>query len=328
MKSGNAPLLLRPSGKDYLWGGNRLNTEFGKNIEMVPLAETWECSTHPDGPCYIVGGKYDKKTLAEVLHIHSEYLGERHKDKDKLPILIKFIDAKKDLSVQVHPTDEYAKIYENGQLGKTEMWYVLDSKRDTKLVYGLKRSCTKDEVKKAIDNGLLMNYLQQVPVKKDDLFFIEAGTIHAIGAGALIVEIQENSNLTYRLYDYDRLDNNGEKRQHHIGKALQVANLKGSPEPRQPMRVLKYRQGIAYELLTRCKYFEVYRMLVNTERRQVVHYRADSMAFRVLLCINGCGTIRFEKGTIPFYKGDCIFVPADSCMLTIHGQAHFLDIRG
>ena len=173
-----------------------------------------------------------------------------------------------------------------------------------------------------------MDYLQQVPVKKDDLFFIEAGMIHAIGAGALVAEIQENSNLTYRLYDYDRTGKDGKKRKLHIDQALQVANLKRSRTPGQPRRVLKYRQGVASELLTRCKYFEVYRMIVNTERRQQVHYRADEIAFRVLLCVNGCGTISCKDGSIDFYKGECIFIPADSEVLTIRGQAQFLDVRG
>ena len=328
MGTGRKPLLLRPSGKDYLWGGRRLNDEFAKNIALTPLAETWECSTHPDGPSYVVGGEFDGQELAEVLKMHPEYLGQRHEGENALPILIKFIDAKKDLSVQVHPTDAYAKEHENGQLGKTEMWYVLDAGKDAKLVYGLKRTCTKDEIRKAIENGTLTSCLQQVPIHKDDLFFIEAGTIHAIGAGALVAEIQESSNLTYRLYDYDRVGKDGKKRELHVDKALEVANLKSSAEPRQPLRVLKYRQGLAYELLTRCKYFEVYRMIVNTERRQKVHYRADELAFRVLLCVNGCGTISYEGGSIPFYKGDCIFVPADSETLTIHGQAQFLDVRG
>lgn len=328
MGTGRKPLLLRPTGKDYLWGGRRLNDEFAKNIDLTPLAETWECSTHPDGPSYVVGGEFDGQQLAEVLAAHPEYLGQRHEGENALPILIKFIDAKKDLSVQVHPTDAYAKEHENGQLGKTEMWYVLDAGRDAKLVYGLKRTCTKDEIRKSIENGTLTSCLQQVPIHKDDLFFIEAGTIHAIGAGALVAEIQESSNLTYRLYDYDRVGKDGKKRELHVGKALEVANLKSSAEPRQPLRVLKYRQGLAYELLTRCKYFEVYRMIVNTERRQKVHYRADELAFRVLLCVNGCGTISYEGGSIPFYKGDCIFVPADSETLTIHGQAQFLDVRG
>lgn len=230
--------------------------------------------------------------------------------------------------MQVHPTDAYAQEYENGQLGKTEMWYVLDAGRDAKLVYGLKQNCTKAEMRRAIADGTVMKYLQKVPIHKDDLFFIQAGTVHAIGAGALVAEIQENSNLTYRLYDYDRVGKDGKKRELHIDKALDVANLKSSAEPKQPLRVLKYRQGIASELLTRCKYFEVYRMIVNTERRQKVHYRADEIAFRVLLCVNGCGTISYEGGNLPFYKGDCIFVPADSEVLTIHGQAQFLDVRG
>lgn len=328
MKNKNKPLLLRPSGKDYLWGGSRLNDEFEKEIDLSPLAETWECSTHPDGPSYVVGGVFDGVELQEVLKEHPEYLGERHKGEYSLPILIKFIDAKKDLSVQVHPDDAYARDHENGQLGKTEMWYVLDAGKDARLIYGLKRDSSEAEMRKAIADGTLTNYLQQVPIKKDDLFFIEAGTIHAIGAGALVAEIQENSNLTYRLYDYDRVGKDGKKRELHIDKALQVANLKSSAEPRQPLRVLKYRQGVACELLTRCKYFEVYRMLVNTERRQKVHYSADEIAFRVLLCVNGCGTISFESGNMTFYKGDCIFVPADSEVLTIHGQAQFLDVRG
>lgn len=328
MNDGNMPLLLRPAGKDYLWGGSRLNDEFEKGIDLSPVAETWECSTHPDGPSYVVGGEFDGMKLAEVLRNHPEYLGERHRGMTELPILIKFIDAKKDLSVQVHPTDEYAREHEKGQLGKTEMWYVLDAGRDAKLVYGLKRDSSEAEVRKAIANGTLMNYLQQVPVRKDDLFFIEAGTIHAIGAGTLVAEIQENSNLTYRLYDYDRTGKDGKKRELHIDKALKVANLKSSAEPRQPLRVLRYRQGAALELLTRCKYFEVYRMLINTERRQKVHYRADEIAFRVLLCVNGCGTISCEDGSMEFYKGDCIFVPADSEVLTISGQAQFLDVRG
>lgn len=328
MNDSNMPLLLRPSGKDYLWGGNRLNDEFEKEMNLSPVAETWECSTHPDGPSYVSGGKFDGMKLAEVLQMHPEYLGERHKGKKDLPILIKFIDAKKDLSVQVHPSDEYARKHENGQLGKTEMWYVLDAGKTAKLMYGLKRDSSKAEIQKAVANGTVMNYLQQIPVQKNDLFFIEAGTIHAIGAGTLVAEIQENSNLTYRLYDYDRIGKDGKKRELHIDKALEVANLKSSIEPRQPLRVLKYRQGVASELLTRCKYFEVYRMMVNTERRQKVHYRADEVAFRVLLCVNGCGMISCDDGKIEFYKGDCIFIPADSEILTISGQAQFLDVRG
>lgn len=324
----NKPFLLKPASKDYLWGGQRLNTEFAKNIDMDPLAETWECSTHPDGSSTVASGEWEGKKLSDVIRDHSELLGTRHNGLKELPILIKFIDAKKDLSVQVHPTDEYAKEHENGQLGKTEMWYVLDASKDAKLVYGLKKDCGEDEIREAIKTGSLGNYLQSVKVHKDDLFFIQSGTIHAIGEGCLIAEIQENSNLTYRLYDYDRVDKNGKKRELHVDKAMAVANLKSSAEPKQPLRVLKYEQGVARELLSRCKYFEVYRMLVNTERKQRVEYRADGIAFRVLLCISGCGSIEFSGENLLFYKGDCIFVPADSKVITIHGQAQFLDVRG
>jgi mannose-6-phosphate isomerase len=324
----NKPFLLRPSGKDYLWGGQRLNDEFEKGIDLSPLAETWECSTHQDGPSTVANGEYSGMELAEVLKLHPEYLGTRHKGENQLPILIKFIDAKKDLSVQVHPTDEYARQHENGQLGKTEMWYVLDAGKDTKLIYGFRQDTDEKTIRNAINNGTLMKYLQQVPVKKGDLFFIEAGTVHAIGAGALVAEIQENSNLTYRLYDYDRVDKNGRRRKLHVDKAMAVANLKSSAEPQQPLRVLKYRQGAASELLCRCRYFEVYRMIVNTERRQIVHYSADELGFRVLLCVNGCGTMSYGTESIIFYKGDCIFVPALSEKILIHGQAQFLDVRG
>lgn len=324
----NKPFLLSPSGKDYIWGGCRLNDEFKKDIEMSPLAETWECSTHSDGPSFVVGGEFDGDSLSKVIKKHPEYLGTRHKGAEELPILIKLIDAKKDLSVQVHPTDDYAREHENGQRGKTEMWYVLDARKDAKLIYGLKCSISEEKMRTLIESGRVMRYLQEVPVKKDDLFFIEAGTIHAIGAGVLVAEIQENSNLTYRLYDYDRVGKDGKKRELHIDKALQAANLKSSEEPKQPLRVLHYKQGMASELLCRCRYFEVYRMIVNTERRQEVFYRADEVSFRVLLCVNGCGIIRYEDEEIFFYKGDCIFVPANSVQMCIHGQAQFLDVRG
>lgn len=329
-QSRTAPFLLKPAGKDYLWGGNRLNDDFSKGIDMKPLAETWECSTHPDGPSVAASGMFAGMTLAGVLKAHPEFLGTHPQTKGELPILIKFIDAREKLSVQVHPDDAYASEHENGQLGKTEMWYVLDASKDANLVYGLRHNVSKEALRRSIGDGTVEKYLQKVPVKKDDLFYIEAGTIHAIGAGALIAEIQENSNLTYRLYDYDRVDKNGKKRELHVDKALEAAALKASSEPVQPLRVLKYRKGCALELLCRCKYFEVYRMLVNTERcRELVDYQADSTSFRVLLCTGGCGSIYFGEGeSLSFFKGDCIFVPADSVKIKIHGKTQFLDVRG
>ena len=149
----NKPFLLKPIGKDYLWGGDRLNYDFGKNIPLSPLSETWECSTHPDGPSTVVSGAFSGLSLTEVLKMHPEFIGTNPENKTELPILIKFIDAKKDLSVQVHPNDEYAMENENGQLGKTEMWYVLDAAKDARIIYGLTRDITKEDLKKSIEEG-------------------------------------------------------------------------------------------------------------------------------------------------------------------------------
>jgi mannose-6-phosphate isomerase len=188
----------------------------------------------------------------------------------------------------------------------------------------------EDKLLQMIEEGRFEDLIRVIPVKKGDFFQILPGTVHAIKGGTLILETQQNSDITYRLYDYDRTDKNGQKRELHIEKALDVANLHSLAEPKQPLRVLKYRQGIAMELLTSCKYFEVYRMIVNTERRQVVHYQSDQVSFRILLCVNGCGTINCEgeAGHLKFYKGDCLFVPANSVRFSIHGQAQFLDVRG
>lgn len=324
----NKPFLLIPVGKDYLWGGKRLNDDFEKKIDMNPLAESWECSTHPDGVSYVGSGALEGMGLVKVVENYPSILGSHPTIKNGLPVLIKFIDANKDLSVQVHPDDKYAFVHENGQNGKTEMWYVLDATKDARIVYGLNCDVCREELKNSIENGTVEKYLQFIPVKKNDVFFIEPGTIHAIGSGVLVAEIQECSNLTYRMYDYDRVDKNGNKRELHIDKALDVAKLHGSAEPKQPLRVLKYRPGMASELIGRCKYFEVHRLIVNTERKQEVLFRADELSFRVLLCINGCGVMNFEGDSLNIYKGDCFFVPANSVEIKLHGKMQMLDIRG
>ena len=324
----NKPFLLKPAGKDYLWGGTRLKEDFSKESDLYPLAETWECSTHPDGPSTVSGGEHGGMLLPDVLKKYPEYIGTHPGTDGELPILIKLIDAKQDLSVQVHPDDDYAREHENGALGKTEMWYVLDADKGARLVYGLLRDTDKEDLRRGIEQGAVEKYLQRVPVKKDDLFYIEAGTIHAIGAGALIAEIQQSSNITYRLYDYDRVDKNGRKRELHIDKALEAARLTGSSRPVQPMRVLRYQKGCASEFLCRCKYFQAERVLLNTDQcREMVSFCTGGLSFQVLLCIKGCGTIIFgENEAIHFFKGDCIFVPADSVLMKLHGKAQILKV--
>lgn len=321
------PFLLAPAGKDYLWGGTRLKEGFYKELPMEPLAETWECSTHQDGQSRVVSGKFAGMSLGEVLERHPEFSGTHPEKKEELPILVKLLDAGKDLSIQVHPDDDYAKLHENGSLGKYEMWYVLDAVPGAKLIYGFLHDMEKEEVLRSIQDGTIEKYLQKISVKKNDVFFIPPGCVHAVGAGVVLAEVQESSNLTYRLYDYDRRDKNGEKRQLHIEKALQVAELKGSADPRQPLRVLRFQSGAASELLCRCKYFQVERVMVHTGTYHgAACFQTGSNSFQIFLCIEGSGVLFWENKQLSFRKGDCIFVPADSVSMEMQGNLQFLKI--
>lgn len=322
------PFLLKPSGKDYLWGGRRLKDDFGKECECSPLAETWECSTHPEGECIVAGGEYQGESLRSVLENHPDYISENLSSDDIFPLLIKLIDANQDLSVQVHPDDDYARMYENGARGKTELWYVLDAKKDATIYYGFLKDTGRNEVEAALEAGTIENLLQSVPVKKGDIFFVEPGTIHAIGAGVLIAEVQTNSNLTYRLYDYERLDGNGKERELHIKKGLDVLNYKSSLTPRQPLRVLHYKPGCAMEQLFRSSHFVAERMLLNTKRRSSLpSFQTDQHSFQVLLCVDGCGSLICRDIHIEIFKGDCIFIPANSVPYQLHGQMELLRVR-
>lgn len=317
----NKPFLLEPVGKDYLWGGQRLNQEFNKHFQMNPLAESWEASTHHDGLTLVASGEFKGCTLKQVLRDHPYMLGTHPSYGDELPILVKFIDAKQDLSLQVHPDDMYALANENS-LGKTEMWYVVDASDDASLVYGFYHDITKETLKKALDSDTIMNYVQKVNVKKDDVFFIEPGTIHAIGKGCLIAEVQQSSNLTYRIFDYHR------GRQLHLNKAMDVLNTNASNEPRQPLRTLRFKQGIASDLLCRCKYFQVERLLLNTLLyHNCATISTTSSSFHIYVCIDGCATIAFDNQYLSINKGTTVFVPANSTTITIQGKATFLKVE-
>lgn len=324
----NEPFLLIPAGIQKLWGGNKLKVNFSKNSDAEPLAESWECSTHSDGLSYVGTGIFKGKSLKEVIELHPEFLGLHLIGHQELPILVKFIDAGADLSIQVHPDDNYARIHEKGNLGKHEMWYVLEANKDSKLVYGLQHRVTKETLKESIENNNIDTYLQKVKVHSGDVFFVKPGTIHAIGAGILLVEIQQNSNITYRLYDYNRLDKNGKKRELHVKKALDVVNYNPELEPRQPMRVVKYAPGCASEFLCRCKYFQVERLLLNTKSDNYSFEYASSInSFEVLLCVNGCGKIVITSGKFFYYKkGDCIFYPANSGNTRIYGNSELIRV--
>lgn len=274
------PFLLEPAYKDYLWGGTRLKTEYGKETDLEIVAESWECSVHPDGPSRIASGPWKGRTLAEFLEAHPEAMGTHGKKYKTLPILVKLIDAKENLSVQVHPDDAYA-LEREGQLGKTELWYVLKADPGATLIYGFAHDVTPELVRKAVRDGTILDHLQRVPVHEGDVFLIEPGTVHAIGGGVLLAEIQENSNVTYRVYDYDRLGKDGKPRELHLEKALEVMNFKAAKEPRSPQRVIRYTPGVARELIGRCRYFQVERVSVREE----YEFDSNEESFMVLLLI-------------------------------------------
>lgn len=303
------PVKLTPAFKDYLWGGERLKTEFHKNTNMTPLAESWELSAHKDGQSVVTTGDCAGMPLTDyITAIGKEALGTACEKYDYFPLLIKLIDAKGDLSVQVHPSDEYALTHE-GEYGKTEMWYILDCEEDAALYYGFKEDTTREEYEAAIKEGRLTDILNRVPVKRGDVFFIPAGTVHAIGAGILICEIQQNSNTTYRVYDYNRRDKNGNLRPLHVEKALAVSDLRKSPDlPEIP-------DGTDV-LLAECGYFEVRRLRFAGEGT----VNATAKSFTALTVTEGEGTLSDGESILSFRKGDTLFIPAQEKSFAVKGN--------
>ncbi len=298
---------LLPAFKDYIWGGERLKTQFGKKTDMTPLAESWELSCHPDG----LSEMEDGKTLAEYIKENPAVLGTAVKS-GELPILVKLIDAKSNLSVQVHPDDEFAKKHEN-QNGKTEMWYVVDALPDAKIVYGLKKAASKEELAAAIVEGRAEELLKSVPAKKGDVFFVEAGTVHAIGGGCLIAEIQQNSNVTYRLYDYNRLGKDGKPRELHVEKGVACANTEVSA----PRPVIALPDGS--RLLGHCPYFRVTEHKIDGEKSFFV----GSDSYSALLVVEGsCQAMGLELAA-----GRCAFIDAGSGSCDVKGKCTLLHIR-
>ena len=213
-------IRLTPACKDYPWGGALLREKYGVNSDLEPLAEAWVLSCHPDGESIIAEGEHQGQRLSGyAAQYGANFWGTKCEEFGGLPLLIKLIDAKTNLSIQVHPDNAYALEHEH-QYGKTEMWYVMEAAPDAYLYYGLKESVTKGELSKSITDGTIIDLLRAVPVHAGDLFFIPAGTIHAICRGTVIAEIQQNSNVTYRVFDYNRIGKDGKKRQLHVQQAL------------------------------------------------------------------------------------------------------------
>lgn len=306
-------LKLKPSCKDYLWGGHRLAEEYGIDYEGEILAEAWELSCHPAGPSYIVNGAYQGKTLEEFIEAEGkDVLGTNCRRFRDFPILIKFIDAKQNLSIQVHPNNRYA-LKNEGQYGKTEMWYVMDAGPEAFLYYGFKQEISKEEFEKRIEEDTLLEVLNAVPVQKGDVLFIESGTIHAIGKDILIAEIQQNSNVTYRVYDYGRVGKDGKKRDLHIEKALAVTN-----------RVPIVKDKSSYPHVADCDYFTVDKLNLDGTFMKKMEGNVSEASFASILILDGEGRITNQGETLTFKKGESFFLTAGSGDYTVEGRCDAL----
>ncbi len=298
---------LIPTCKDYIWGGQRLKTDFGIQSDLNPLSEAWVLSCHPDGPSVLADGPDKGMTLRAWLDkAGKEALGTACEAFEDFPMLIKLIDAKKDLSIQVHPSDAYALEHE-GQYGKTEMWVVLDAEPGASLYYGFNREVSLEEFSSRVSDGTLTEVLRKVPVKPGDVFFIPSGTLHAIGAGLVIAEIQQNSNVTYRVFDYGRLGADGKPRPLHVEKALAVTD-------RRPAPALDFGDHLGD-----CRYF-------TTDGHQG-DFRGDcdGTSFHALLFTDGQGSLTCGGETREVKKGQCWFLPAGSGEYQVTGDLRTLD---
>lgn len=311
-----ALLKLKPTFKDYLWGGHRLVDDYQKEYDGDILAESWELSCHPDGPCYITNGAHSGKTLRQFIESEGKaVLGTNCERFEDFPILAKFIDARDSLSIQVHPDDAYALKYE-GQYGKTEMWYVMDCEPGAYLYYGFNREVSEEEFAERIQNETLEEVLNKVDVHKGDVLFIEARTLHAICKGILIAEIQQNSNLTYRIYDYGRVGADGKKRELHVDKALKVTD-----------RFPVVKNLGAYPHVADCEYFTVDKLYLDGSVLGGVKGTVDASSFVSILFMEGEGQISCGGEVLSFRKGDSFLLTANSGDYEVLGKCEALVTR-
>ena len=312
------PLLLKAPIKDYLWGGTKLKTDFGFETDKEIAAEAWMLSAHKDGMNTVLNGEFKGKTINEVLEMWgSSALGKNAEKFSYFPILIKLIDAKQKLSVQVHPEDNYALSVE-GEYGKTEMWYVVDCEDGAELVYGFRENISKEEFERRIKDNTLTEVCNSVPVHKGDVFFISAGTLHAIGEGILIAEVQQNSNTTYRVSDYGRLGADGKPRELHIDKALDVTVCEVPKLPYGNIgRITENGKNKTRELAV-CDKFSA--EFINLNEPMDIY---SKNSFVSIIVLDGEASIKWENGKIEAKKGDSVFIPANF-KTQIDGKAEIL----
>lgn len=300
---------MEPAFKDNLWGGTRLRDLYGKKCDYEIIAESWELSTHKAGQSIIATGPNRGLMLSEYIdRFGREILGWKCEPYERFPLLIKFIDSRQSLSIQVHPGDDYA-LQKEDEYGKNELWYVVDCEPDSWLYCGFSGDTTEEEVRRRVEDGTLTEILNKIPVKKGDSYFIETGTVHAIGPGVLICEIQQSSNVTYRLYDYQRRDKYGELRELHVDKALDVINF--------------HKKDMEASRTMECKYFSVEKWSVSGEQT----FALDDSSFRAFVVLAGEGTVQSGGEELDYKAADCFFVPAGKKMVTFRGAGELLKVQ-
>lgn len=316
------PCKIIPYISSTIWGGRRLIEEYGVQTDKENAAEAWVLSCHPNGCSVISGGEYDGKTLRSVCEAEPSVCGTRAARFKEFPILIKFIDARDNLSIQVHPDEAYARRVENGA-GKTECWYILDCDEDAELALGFKKKIDRETFRRSIQDNTLMDYVQKVKVHKGDFFFIEAGTLHAICKGVLLAEVQQNSDTTYRVYDYDRRGADGKPRQLHVDKAVDVTDTVPY-KPTVPSEEDKARFHTAQrELLTCCDLFSV----CHVDCADTYAQTSDAESFVSLLVLSGEGTFTCGDTSFSLRKGESVFVPSGAGAFTVDGKIELLETR-
>lgn len=300
------PLKFEPIYKSIIWGGRNIEKRFDRALPEGKIAESWEISCRKEGVSVVSNGPLKGKTLLELMDIYKEELlgsSTYRKSPNWFPLLIKIIDANDKLSVQVHPDDAYARL-NNEENGKTEMWYVIDAKPGAKLVYGLIEGTTREEFLKAVEQKNITSVLNMVPVKPGDSFYMPAGTVHAILDGILIAEIQQNSNTTYRVYDWDRVDSHGKGRELHLSKAIDVINFKFSNKLFAPPSPKNYGSYTRRKLSSN-EFFTVEELIIDGPCNL-----SNPSGFDIIMTIDGTGTISYNGGSEPVKAGETVLMPA------------------
>lgn len=313
------PLTFEPILKEKIWGGTKLKTYLNKTISSEITGESWELSTVQNDISIVSNGTLVGKNINELIALYpTAVLGEEviQRFGKVFPLLFKFIDAKQDLSIQVHPNDALAKKRHNS-FGKTEMWYVMQADENARLIVGFKENSSVEEYKKHLENNNLVSILNEVEVKAGDVFFLETGTIHAIGAGIVLAEIQQTSDITYRVYDFDRVDTEGNKRELHTELALEALNYNRTQSH------IEYHEKVnVSNKVVHCDYFKT--NLIPLEKVYIWKRRKE--AFTVLMCTQGAFELEFDNQTTKYKMGDTVLLPAILEEVTLNGNATILEI--